>query len=39
MALSKDLDFIVCNVALSKDLGFIVCNVVSLHYIFFQLYI
>ena len=39
MALSKDLGFIVCNVALSKDLGFIVCNVVSLHYIFFQLYI
>ena len=39
MALSKDLGFIVCNVALSKDLGFIVCNVVSLHYFFFQLYI
>ena len=39
MALSKDLGFIVCNVALLKDLGFIVCNVVSLHYIFFQLYI
>ena len=37
MALSKDLGFIVCNVALSKDLGFIVCNVASLHYIFFNL--